>query len=957
MGDTVRIDLLGPPRVSVYGTPIDVDTRKAIALIAYLATIGEGRRRDSLAGLLWPDYDQAHARAALRRTLSVLNKALSGKGLIADRSTIALAREEVELDIEIFRALTKGCADHAPRPHARCASCRRDLRRAVSSYRDDFMAGFALRDCPEFDDWVFFEAEALRRELVDALRQLVRMSIEEGDYDDAIAHVRRWLRLDPLHEPAHRQLMELYARSDRRSAALRQYRDCVALLDRELGVAPLEETTGLYRVIREGRLVPARADRHEPRSPGPAPPISIHPLPFVGRDAELATMARDYGSVGPAGRFIAVEGEAGVGKTRLVEEFLSTAAVSAAVITARCREDERDLPFGVVSEALREALLIDEGRWLERVSDLWLTEASRVVPELVGDEAQDRRPADGGPGARARFLEGLAHVLVAPLLGSTSGVLFVDDLQWIDDSSMEVLAYTIGRLRRWPICVVGTWRPQEPASKQVFRRLLTESRRTRAATTVRLHRLSRGEVARVVALSPARDSAQDLSSRLYVETEGLPFFVAEYLAALEERSGDEWSLPQGARDVVLARLTSVSENGQQLLSAAAVLGRSFEIETLRWVSGRSDAECVAGVEELARRGLVQEAPGDGAEGESTYDFTHDKLRSVVYEETTLARRRLLHRRAAEVLERRARRQRNEVAAMVANHLLLAGDNRGAADHFRRAGERARTMLANSEALTHFQTALALGHPDGAALHEAIGDLSALNGSFSSAIASYEAATARAPAATVARLAHKIGSIQQRLGEWDAAESHYVESLSLLGDEQPGRQAGVMADRSLNAHRAGRKEDAARFAREVLTLAERAGDGRSLAQAHNILGVLANASRDLASARAHLEISVELAEEVDEPGARVAALNNLALTRRAQGHVGEARTLAEEALKLCIAQGDRHREAALHNNVADILHSAGEEEESMAHLKRAVTLFADIGEPENPQPEIWKLFEW
>ena len=132
----------------------------------------------------------------------------------------------------------------------------------------------------------------------------------------------------------------------------------------------------------------------------------------------------------------------------------------------------------------------------------------------------------------------------------------------------------------------------------------------------------------------------------------------------------------------------------------------------------------------------------------------------------------------------------------------------------------------------------------------------------------------------------------------------------------------------------------------------------MAQGQNMLGILSRNQGHLDDACHHLELSMTLAEKLSDPSARVAALNNLALARAAKGEVEKAIELAESALAQCTAQGDRHREAALHNNLADFLHSSGASEAAMSHLKQAVAVFAEIGvEGETMQPEIWKLVEW
>ena len=170
---------------------------------------------------------------------------------------------------------------------------------------------------------------------------------------------------------------------------------------------------------------------------------------------------------------------------------------------------------------------------------------------------------------------------------------------------------------------------------------------------------------------------------------------------------------------------------------------------------------------------------------------------------------------------------------------------------------------------------------------------------------------------------------------------------------------MLADWSLTAHHAGAPAEALRLGARALEMADAAQDRAALAQAHNLLGVLARGRGDLDAAARHLEESLALAEALDAPPARVAALNNLALVCFARAEPERAIALVSAALELCAQRGDRHREAALHNNLADFLHFSGQPE-AADHLERAVTIFAEIGHSlhaEELQPEIWKLSEW
>jgi predicted ATPase/DNA-binding SARP family transcriptional activator len=987
--------LLGTPRIERDGAPVVVDTRKALALLAYLVVNRQRQSRDTLAALLWPDYDQAHARATLRRTLSTLHKAVGGAWLTIERESIGLARSaSLWVDVDAFLGHLAACRTHGHPAAEVCPACVGPLAEAAAIYHDDFLAGFSVRDSPDFEDWQFYQAQTLRRELSGALERLVRGLSALGDFEQAITDARRWLALDRLHEPAHRQLMQLHAWAGQRAAALHQYRECVQVLDHELGVAPLEETTQLYEAIKEHRAPPPPVQWQRPdpggaaaaaagvvsdaaptpaasSSPAPSAPVS-HAVgfPLVGRSAEWSALVRTYEAIGAEGRLIVLEGEAGIGKTRLAEDLLAQLRQQGVdVVATRCYEGESDLAYGPVVAGLRAA--ITQPETASRLRDLpahWLSEAARLLPELAAlrPDLPPAPPLDS-PGAQSRFFEGLRQVLLAACRGRRPGAIFLDDAHWADGASLDLLTYLVRRLGEQPLCLLVTWRSELAPTGHRLRQLLAEAQRAGRATAIALSRLSPTSTQELVRSAAAANPAlsDEIAEHLYGETEGLPIFLVEYLTAFTTGAvmaghGD-WSLPGGVRDLLHSRLAAVGETGWQLLNTAAVIGRSFDFDTLHEASGRSEEETVSGLEALSAQGLVTET-GEGLDQRAlTYDFSHEKLRALVYDETSLARRRLLHRRVADVLAGRARGRRDAepVAGQVARHYLRAGNEPAAAEYFKLAGEHARSLYANAEALAHLGMALALGHPATRALHEAIGDLHTLLGEYAAALASYETAAALCALDELADVEHKLATVYMRRGEWDRAESHLEGAIGALGEAgAPDTRARIYSDWSLTARRLGYSEQAQVLAGRALELAEAADDARALAQAYNMLGMLASSRGDREDARQHLERSLALAEGLSDQGARVAALNNLALAYGAGGAIERALELAEAALALSAAQGDRHREAALHNNLADLLHAAGRADAAMAHLKQAVSIYAEIGiEAGTLQPEIWKLAEW
>lgn len=925
----LEITLLGPPRVVRDGVLVSFDTRRALALLAHLALVRRPRSRDSLCELLYPEHDRDRARGALRRTLSALRSAIGDEWLAVAGDSVALrSGPGLELDVDRFRTLTT--PETAPEL----------LAEAVALFGGGFLEGFALRDSADFDAWQAATARVLERELAMTLRRLVEALAAHGDVDQAVLRAQQWLELDPLHEPAHRELIRLYARSGNRGAALEQYRTCVRTLNQELGVAPVEETSSVYAQVSDSRLTPTEAAPALTRPPIASGSVRTE-LPLVGRDEHLQALLGEHRASGPDGRLVVVEGEAGIGKTRVLDE-LTARADGAVVLAARCHDDEIGMPYAPVVQLLEAAVATaTRTGWPADLAPRRLADAALLLPELHDLREDVPEPlALDGPVAQLRLLDGVAAVLTAACArGLAPGVVIVDDAHAADAATLDAIAYLGRRLTGRSLLLVLTWRTEAVPPDHRLRRLATDLARTGTATVLRPGRLTTDEVDELVCAAYPGGPPSDLAARVHLETEGVPLFVAEYLSAFRARGADT-AFASGILD---ARLTGLGDVAGQVLGAAAVIGRTFALDTVRHASGRSEEETVSALEELGAHGLVREAPG----AEPGYDFAHAKLREHVYGGTGLARRRLLHARVAAALSQR--RADGPGAAVLARHLQHAGDHRAAAAQHRRAADRAASLHAHADAIEHLEAALALGDPDVAGISERTGDLLTLTGAYGGARASYEAAAAQCGPAQLSAIEHKLGGVHQRLGDWEGAEHRLHAALALTTDD--GQRARVTADLALTLHHRGGVERARALADEALGLAMVAGDPRAQAQAHNMLGVLSG-SVD------HLEQSLALARELEDLPAEAAALNNLALLRRDAGELDTALELTAGALALCAQYGDRHREAALENNLADLHHAAGAENAAMHHLKRAVTIFAEVGgNGATRLPEIWKLVRW
>jgi predicted ATPase len=344
--------------------------------------------------------------------------------------------------------------------------------------------------------------------------------------------------------------MLLYALDGQRAAALRQYQECVRQLEQELGVAPLPETTALYRAIQENRLrTEDGSDELRPRrrtradewtvEDAPKAPVRAHSYPLVGRAEELETLLRAYErssarSSPGGGQLVVIQGEAGIGKTRLAEEALATlGARGATILSARSYAEQRALAYAPFAQALGAALLEPPlAARLTGLAGLTLVEAARLVPELKPNVPAS---APEGPGAQARFFEAVTQVILALTRNGATGVLFLDDAQWLDDASLDLLAFLIRRLNTAPLFILLTWRVEEIARDHPLRQLYADALREERAQLIGLSRLERAQAQRLIQVAAARGAPIDasLAERLYRDSEGQPFFLVEALKLLE----------------------------------------------------------------------------------------------------------------------------------------------------------------------------------------------------------------------------------------------------------------------------------------------------------------------------------------------------------------------------------------------------------------------------------------
>jgi ABC-type oligopeptide transport system substrate-binding subunit/DNA-binding SARP family transcriptional activator len=717
---TLHVNLLGPMDLRYDGQQLcKPPTLKSRSLLAYLILHRDRpQARERLVDLFWGDRPERRARRSLTTALWHIRRCLPEEELIlSELNTVQFdPGSELWLDVDEFQA-------QAARPEIA------SLQSAVALYRGDLMDGF-------YDDWIITERYRLEHLFCEALTRLMNVQESRGDHEALLATAARLLQQDPLREDAHRVMMRAYCLLGRRNAALEQYRHCRRIVQEELGVEPLAETSELHQQILDGRFAAERVGKSVPiemPSLRPMPTAGRNPLDvvtrtkLVGRAEELAFLEDCWQAVASGrGGLVLISGEAGVGKTRLVEEFAqSVGGWGGRVLWGRCYEFERVLPYQPVADALRTVVPTPTSSELQGVPAWTLAGVARLVPEILEKRPEiEIAPAVAPDQERAGLFEATARFL-AELSSSAPLLLVLEDLQWASESTLQLLHYLVHHLAGQHLLMVGTFRPEGLAPNQPVLDLRRRLTRERLARSLRLGRISATDIEALVnEMSGVGEAIVPLARSLHRETEGNPFFLVEIVNALFEMDligleGGTWQgdwdrlsrgafpLPAGVSELIQARTARLSDDTQEALKLAAVLGREFEFDLLDAVWGRGEDATLEALDEMLRHRLIDEGVGSTARD---YAFSHHKIQEAVYEGMPRRRRQRAHAQAGTAMERLCKAETEELAGELAFHFLQGMQHdealtEKATEYLLKAADRARLAYAHREAVGYYEQAL------------------------------------------------------------------------------------------------------------------------------------------------------------------------------------------------------------------------------------------------------------
>ena len=874
-----ELTALGRPALSHQGESRAPGTQKALALACYLGAVGEAVSREQLAALFWPDSDPGRARRSLRGELARLRAALSPSAFDGSRLHIWLDLSVVRVDVQLFRALvTQG----------------RDTE-AVKLYRGPLCEGLNVRDAGPFEEWLRTERDALEITYLQSLRRLIVAERARGNAGVALDWSRRAIRSQPLNEDFYALAMAAAQDLDDRAGVLGIYRELKTVLNNELGIGP----------GAEARAVARRAAQQQPGRRQPAAAAGAD-HGFIGhaRESAILSECQRRASSG-AGSLVFIHGPAGVGKTRLVQEF----AAGQRVVWCRAQRPVSKVAYYPLAAGLREYLSL----WgVPAVSEVWLKEAARVCPEL---SRATQNTSLGAPEDKVRLVDGLAATLTGA--AGRGGLLIFDNVEWADADTVAVLGGLVQDLPRLPLMVVVIARNElEHVSGEVSDIVATAARYERL-TDMTIGDLSETELTALIqgclGGASSRDTSEwprEFAHLVYEVLGGNPFYAIECtrltLDGMGELTMDPLSAARfGVPDVVRARLAGLPQQLRQLNDAAATIGEPIDSDVLTRMLDIGPWELADRLDDLAARRILVSHRG-------VVRFAHDLLAEVVYESLPPAKRQLLHERAARALTGAYALNLDGVSGQIAAHFEAAAKEQEAIPYHERAAEAARRTHAHQTAIYHYQRLRTLlPQEQQVPLLLRLGELQSY-GTTAGAEEIYrealQVAMLQGDGRAQAQCFFALGVLSRRRA--DLSRSKHALSEALRRFEVYGDLEGV--EKSLEAMtyayiQRGDLAAAKSSARKAAEIARETGRLPNLGRATLSLGVAHLYGGEYARALESFERARDVAQSTGDDLAQAEALRYLSAVYGADGRLGtpeQAWAAGERAVEICASAGHR-----------------------------------------------------
>ena len=618
--DNISVMLFNTPTVHINGKPISFRIKKAEALFYYLL-VKKQATRDELVYLLWSEEEEETAKKNLRNALYNIRKAFELDILLTPQKSVVMLNPDINVDCDLYSFI-------------------KNDSNSIAAYQGEFLQGFYLKACGEYEEWLMATREDYKNSYTSMLYKQIHESTKHNKIDAVEPLTRLLIAADPYDERAYRILIKNCINARTFNKGVEYYKKLAAILHNELGIQPDTETQSLYKELLENRTLSEGEGKLEEYQS------------LFGRSLELMKFKKNFGSFLAGGEYksLILCGEAGIGKTRLKEQFINEIkADELYIFHANCYQAEESFylrPWNGIFVKLAE--LINKG--VITILNNWRSLLAYISPVFTFASFETGAFIDRMEPMQYQLVEEVLLGVFNKLGEIKKTCIIFEDINWMDTMSLSLLNCMILHQKTNNLYVIATCRDEY---KEGLDSVMAALQKYNQLEKLELRRFNIEEVRDFITQAlPNYKFTDEALEYIYKETEGNSFFLVEYTSAVRERRNRK-EMSNTMQEVIKSRFLGISQDGKKLLNVISLFFDNASLDIIKELMGKDELDIIQYAEELINKRIIEEITG---EDNIYYSFTHLKLREFIYQQQSAAMRRILHNKVGLLLEGQLRHE-------------------------------------------------------------------------------------------------------------------------------------------------------------------------------------------------------------------------------------------------------------------------------------------------------------
>lgn len=881
--------------------------RKTRAILSYLCIEDKSHTRQFLWELFCSDSDDPAGN--LRWHLSRIRRILHEDILLTPDQSIQINHQQVWLDTYEFEQLS---AQNSQRLNIE------QLENLLALYRGELLTDIALESAIDYEFWLLAKRAYYMRIFEAHTLTLIEQLIQTEKYKKALEWANRLLQYNPELEDVHYWLMWLYTKLDQADVAIQQFVMYEQFVWDEFAAKPSDRMQLLRHQIDNNELPQIS---QKPKLSVPRPLLEQHEALFVGRETERQVINSSWQKTATGvGAFISIVGEAGIGKSALIADFIhsNNIAHDVPVFHSTCYKSTSDSTLVPWIKIIRTCVDYVLSSQLIDIPAIISNRLHLIMPDLLGHHQEDRATSTDKDLNRELLLNTIVDFFCL-IANHAKIVIAIEDIHYADELSIQLLTLLLNRLAKTPLFILSSHRAIETLDNENLHLSMTEWRKFSQYKVMELHSLEADDVIDIIEkTAPQIENRIELAGKLTTHTMGITLHIIEILQELQndQDSIDDLPIPPTFKTMVLHRLQTLTESQKQTVEMLAVLDYPSTLNEILECTAQNEQELLLSLEQLTKNRFIKVT---NTESQVKFIFSHFLYSEIIYEQINDLRKRLLHQHIARKYERQALVLSKNKRQDIVNRLVYHAQNASAIDILIRwtpiVANYAKDVFAYRQALRFYEN---LDHLLQASPNIDLNDY--------------------------ARLILNMSEILRFLGDWKVQEE-LLERVHQWYDAKVFQNRDLvktfLVEYGANQFRLGHYDTAVIYLNQSIELASRAEDEVVLAQSFNTLGNIAYYQGNWDDAEKNYKLGIEIRENLGDAVGIAKGYNNLGAIAFRRDNYELAIMYYEKNLHIRETHNDKHGIATALNNLGAVCQSLGEAHKAKEYCVRALEIRQEL----------------